>query len=272
MPKVNLDIDTSRLNSDTLNPYKMALLLFGQRLLWDLDPKSWLSRRRLNALKDSRVGRKCVIMCNGPSLNKVDFELLEASGIYTFGLNKINLLFVRTTFRPNCIVAVNPHVIEQNSDFYNKTDIPLFISTVGKKLINQRLNVNFLHEAPVTIFARDCKISVNCGGTVTYAAMQLAYHMGFKEVALVGCDHNFATKGPANMAVKSGAIDNSHFDPNYFSGGVVWQLPDIAKSEFSYHMAENTFRAFGRVIYNCTEGGELNVFERKRFCDFISDQ
>ncbi len=62
--------------------------------------------------------------------------------------------------------------------------------------------------------------------------MQLAFHMGFKEVALVGCDHSFATKGPAYKTVIAGKEDPDHFDPNYFSGGVKWDLPSIAASTF----------------------------------------
>ena len=65
---------------------------------------------------------KAVIICNGPSLLKVDLALLK--NVYTFGLNKINLLFGKSDFRPSAIVAVNKYVIEQNADFYDSTDIP----------------------------------------------------------------------------------------------------------------------------------------------------
>ncbi|WP_277882134.1 hypothetical protein [Oculatella sp. FACHB-28] len=39
-------------------------------------------------------------------------------GTYTFGLNKINLLFEYSEFRPSCIVSVNSFVVEQNAEFY----------------------------------------------------------------------------------------------------------------------------------------------------------
>jgi len=77
-------------------------------------------------------------MCNGPSLNEVDFDMLDESGVFTFGLNKINLLFNRTSLRPSVIVAVNPFVIEQNSEFYNKTDTPLFLDSISRRWVRFR--------------------------------------------------------------------------------------------------------------------------------------
>jgi len=93
--------------------------------------------------------------------------------------------------------------------------------------------------------------------------------MGFQEVALVGCDHNFATKGPANKEVTSGDADPNHFDPNYFAGGVKWHLPDLAESEGVYLIARNTFEAAGRKIVNATIGGKLEIFERQSLEHFL---
>ena len=61
----------------TINPYLRAAALVRHRLEWDLDPESWRSRTRLKGLKDSHSGGRAVILCNGPSLNKVDFDSLD---------------------------------------------------------------------------------------------------------------------------------------------------------------------------------------------------
>jgi len=104
---------------------------------------------------------------------------------------------------------------------------------------------------------------------VTFVAMQLAFHMGFREVALVGCDHNFATKGTANAVVEGGEKDPNHFDPNYFAG-VKWQLPDLVQSEIGYMMAGQAFEAAGGRIVNCTEGGKLEIFPRMALAEFLA--
>jgi hypothetical protein len=194
------------------------------------------------------------------------------AGVFTFGLNKINLLFDKHAFRPSCIVAVNPFVIEQNQAFYNQTEIPLFIDSRGKKIIRPRENVIFLHSAGQFKFAQDCSMSIYQGYTVTFVAMQLAFHMGFTRVALVGCDHRFSTAGPANQAVIAGARDANHFDPNYFAGGVQWNLPDLEQSERAYALARDTFAGGGRMIVNATAGGKLEVFARMRLEDFIAER
>jgi hypothetical protein len=253
----------------TVNPYILGLYLIFDRLKWDLSAESWKSRKKLRSLKDKYSNQKAVILCNGPSLLKSDLGLLD--NVFTFGLNKINLMFDKNRFRPSCIVANNLLVIEQNADFYNDTDIPLFIDSKGKKFVTPRKNVTYIHtSSPRLKFARDCSISIYQGFTVTFVALQLAYHMGFNDVALIGCDHNFATKGPANKSVTSGETDPNHFDPNYFAGGVKWQLPDLFQSEVSYHLANSVYEASGRKIWNATAGGQLEIFPRIELSDFIN--
>jgi hypothetical protein len=244
----------------TINPYRYAARLIADRLRWDLNWKSWVSRARLRRWRDKFKGQKAVIVCNGPSLLKTDLGLLENT--FTFGLNKINLLFEKNSFRPKAIVAINQFVLEQNASFYNETDLPLFLNQFGRKKISFGPNVIFLHVSDQHKLARDCSISVNSGYTVTLVALQLAYHMGFTDVGLIGCDHTFSRKGPANLTVTAGEKDPDHFDPNYFAGGVQWQLPDLFNSELYYSMAHNLFIAAGRRIVNCTDGGCLEVFPR----------
>lgn len=252
-----------------INPYRRAAGLILNRIRWDLTPESWRSRYKLRAWKDRFCGQKAVILCNGPSLLKSDLSLLN--DVFCFGLNKINLLFEASLFRPDCIVAVNPYVIEQNAGFYNETKIPLFLDSVGsrRRIVKNRENVAFLHSGPRG-FARDCSMSVNQGHTVTYVALQLAFHMGFRDVALIGADHNFATKGPANKLVFAEEKDESHFDPRYFSGGVPWQLPDLFQSEVAYTQARDVFSAFGGRVVNSTVGGNLEIFERLPLDKFLA--
>jgi hypothetical protein len=138
--------------------------------------------------------------------------------------------------------------------------------------IERRDNVNFIHSLPFQLkFARDITGSVCQGYTVTYVALQVAYYLGFTEVALVGCDHNFVTKGSPNETIVSGEKDHNHFSDKYFSGGAEWQLPDLLGSEIHYKIAREVFEVSNRKIVNCTEGGKLEVFERKKFNDFIHD-
>jgi hypothetical protein len=260
----------NRLQRASINPYFNALSLIKNRLLWDLNINSWYSRSKLKALKNTYKGKKAVIICNGPSLKKVKFDELIDSDVYFFGLNKINLMFDDTDFRPNAIVASNYFVIEQNKDFFNSTTIPLFLNSDRDYLIKNRKNVVYINYSSIPRkFARDCSMSLFQGHTVTYTAMQLAFHMGFSEVALIGCDHHFETSGLSNKTVIAGEIDPNHFHPKYFADGVKWDLPDLLGSEYHYDLADKMYKQFGRKIYNCTDGGKLEVFERMSLVDFL---
>lgn len=252
-----------------INPYYRAVMMVLERLLWDLHPESWSSRRKFRQCRDSHSGEKAVILCNGPSLLRADLSSLKK--VYTFGLNKINLLYPETNFRPDCIVAVNPYVIRQNRDYYNETEIPLYLDSCAlKSRIKNRKNITFLHLTRINRFARDCSMSVSLGGTVTFVAMQIAFHMGFNEVALIGCDHHFEDLGPPGAVVKSGEADRNHFSKDYFADGQQWQLPDLARSEEGYRLAKRVFEAHGRRIVNATDGGRLEIFKRMPLKNFLS--
>lgn len=261
-------ISPIRTQRAAINPYLSSVYRLLLRIRWDLSPLSWRSRARMKRWRNRYAGRKAVIVCNGPSLLQSDLSLLHDT--FTFGMNKINLLFDRSDFRPSCIVAINSLVLEQNAPFYNETHIPLFLPGDAARLVRFRPNVTLMHMTDYLHFARDCSVSVVFGHTVTHTALQLAFHMGFTQVALIGCDHHFATAGPANAAVTSGATDASHFDPRYFAGGVQWHLPDLAGSEYNYAKAKEVFEAFGRRVFNATVGGKLEIFPRISLEEFLA--
>ena len=94
--------------------------------------------------------------------------------------------------------------------------------------------------------------------------------MGFSDVALIGCDHDFTSKGPPNKVVTSGDKDMDHFDPNYFAGGMKWELPDLLTSEVYYTLARKVYAEAGRRIVNATEGGKLDIFPRVSLEEFLA--
>lgn len=263
------DVDPLLELQPALNPYRVAAGYALRRLRWDIRPIAWSSRAKLRKWHNRYLGQKAVIMCNGPSLLKVDFDMLRDSGMFTFGMNKINMLFDKTDFRPSCIVTQQELVIQQNAEFFNSTELPLFFADVGVRFIKNRPNVHFFHETHVRRFAQDVSWSLYGGHTVTFATLQIAFHMGFKEVALVGCDHNFAVKGPGSALATAKGPDLSHFDPNYFAHGSKWLLPDLFGSEVSYKMARDMYEARGRRVVNATEGGLLEIFDREPLTAFL---
>ena len=70
-------------------------------------------------------------------------------------------------------------------------------------------------------FSIDATRKVYVGGSVTYIALQLAYHMGFSEVYMIGFDHNYIIPKDAeitnnDVSILSTPDDPNHFHPDYF--------------------------------------------------------
>lgn len=219
------------------------------------------SIRQLSALKDIHRGERCFIIGNGPSLKQTDLSKLRHE--YTFGLNRIYLLFPELGFSTSYYLSINNLVIEQCAAEIRRLEIPKFISWRARHLILPTPDMVFLHTTYTgACFARDARGRLWEGATVTYVALQLAYHLGFQQVILIGVDHNFSTQGKPNTTVVSQGADLDHFHPSYFGKGFRWQLPDLETSEQAYARARQAYEDAGRQVLDATVGGKLTVFPK----------
>jgi hypothetical protein len=222
------------------------------------------SIHRLVALKDIHRGQRGFIIGNGPSLRQTD--LTKLCGEYTFGMNRIYILFPELGFTTTYFLSINDLVIEQSAGEILALPMPKFLTWRSRRFFPSNLQpstLNFLYTTYTgPNFARNASGRLWEGATVTYVALQLAFHMGFSQVVLIGVDHNFVTRGDANTTVTSQGNDPNHFDPNYFDKGFRWQLPDLVTSERAYRMAKAAYEADRRQVLDATVGGKLTVFPK----------
>jgi len=233
-------------------------------LLWPsaaFHPLRRKSIARLSALKDAHRGQRAFILGNGPSLRNTDISKLRRE--ITFGMNRVYLAFPDWGFETSYLLSVNDLVIEQSAAEIERLKVPKFLSWRSRRLIQPDEQTIFLHstyERPS--FAEDMRGRVWEGATVTYVALQLAFHMGCDPVILIGVDHSFSAKGKANTTVISQGEDKDHFADNYFGAGFRWQLPDLEMSERAYQMARVAFEEDGRQVLDATIDGQLTVFPK----------
>jgi len=219
------------------------------------------SIRHLAAMRDLHRGQRCFIIGNGPSLKLTDLTRLR--GEYTFGMNRFYMLFEELGFTTTYFLSVNSLVIEQCAEDLRSLPLPIFISWRSHNLIEPGEDLIFLHTTySGPRFARDARGRLWEGATVTYVALQLAFHMGFNQVILIGVDHNFTTQGRPNTTVVSQGDDSNHFSAGYFGKGFRWQLPDLETSQRAYHMARQAYQHAGREVMDATVGGKLTVFPK----------
>jgi hypothetical protein len=218
------------------------------------------SMAELHALHDRHAGERCVIVGNGPSLRQMDLSVLR--GEVTFGLNRGYLAFQPLGFAPTYLVAINVTVVEQFAREILAEASTTFVSWHARRFLPPGHRAILIRPLSGPLFSIDAAHGFWGGATVTYAALQLAYHMGFSEVILIGVDHSFSTPGPAHQLVTSSGDDPNHFDPNYFGKGVRWELPNLPLSEEAYDLARRAYEADGRQIDDATVGGKLTVFPK----------
>jgi len=223
------------------------------------------SIRRLTGLKDIHKGKRAFIIGNGPSLRQTDLSKLKDE--FSFGMNRIYLLFHELGFHTTYFVSINDLVIEQFRDDILTQPMPKFLAWRSRRHFPKTLQSESLPTFLYTSytgprFSSDVRGRVWEGATVTTTALQLAFHMGFEKVILIGVDHNFTSKGEANKTIVSQGDDPNHFLPNYFGKGVRWQLPDLDTSEIGYAMAREAYRKAGREVLDATVGGKLTIFPK----------
>jgi hypothetical protein len=219
------------------------------------------SMRQLAELKNIHRGKRAFIIGNGPSLKEMDLSCLRNE--ITFGLNRIYLLFPELGFTTTYFLSVNSLVIEQCASDIRGLPIPKFITWRARALFPPTPDTVYLHTTYVLPkFARDVRGRLWESATVTYVALQLAFHMGFQQVILIGVDHNFTSKGKPNTTIISNGDDPNHFHAGYFGKGFRWQLPDLETSEIGYRLAEQAYRQAGREVLDATVNGKLTIFPK----------
>lgn len=223
---------------------------------------------RFDMLRNRHAGESCVLMANGPSLNAMELSFLRRETV--IGMNKIFLGFTKFNFYPKYYVAVNRKVLEQSADHIKALNCVKFISDRADGFIPEsgliyRINTT---RAPAR-FCHDISQGVHEGWTVTYAALQVAYFLGFKQVVLIGMDHRYDYNGAPNQAQQLDGPDPNHFSPDYFGNGQHWNNPDLAHSEESYRIARAAFEKDGRSILDATVDGACTIFEKVDYKDMF---
>lgn len=203
-----------------------------------------------------------LIVGNGPSLNKTPLDYFE--GHVSLGMNKINMFFDKTSWRPDIVVCVNGAVISQNKEFFNTTDIPVILPPRALYLgIKKRKNIIILNFLKDETYSTQIQKSLANGVTVTYPCLQIAGYLNPSKVAIVGVDHNFKFQGESKEYQKMEEDDVNHFSKDYFKGKV-WGTPDLPGSERQFLMARHYFDGKQIPIHDYTVGGKLQIFEKNQ--------
>lgn len=229
----------------------------------------------IQALRDLHKGQRCFVLGNGPSLNKCDLTLLKDE--FSFAVNGIFYKTQEMGYKPNFYMVEDNHVITDNIEKINafNCDYKFFPAHYRNEVVPDENTIfipsdfGFYRKGHpsycVPRFSTDISKVIYTGQSVTMMQLQLAYHLGFTEVYLIGMDFNYDL--PASTVVDgvnytSQEDDPNHFHPDYFGKGKKWHDPKLDRVLKNYEECKKSFEADGRVIYNATVGGKLELFDR----------
>jgi hypothetical protein len=230
-------------------------------------------------IKNKYKGRRIFIIGNGPSLNQTPLYYLKNE--YTMCFNRFGLMLERLNWHPNFYVVVDDLVVKDTNKEINNTILPIvnmaFFPDIHPsnvnftKYINHTDNVFWFH-ADNPGFSDNLPL---CGinKTVVNAGIQIAVHLGFSEIYLIGVDmtfNNHKVKQINQRNWQSTEDDPNHFDPRYFGKGRKYHNPTVNEMIKRFEQAHVFFKNRDVEIYNAGYGGRLEVFPRVNFESLFS--
>lgn len=241
--------------------------------------QSWLRRMGISpshkydyikGLKNTHVGEKCFIVATGPSLTFEDLDKLSDAGVYSFGMNSCVLALEKTRWVPDLLGVEDEYVYEKIekvliSESKGKLKDKILISHNIEQFFNSAKNFKVfpqnildhkydLNKYGTIKFSDDCYEVVYDVWSILFSMCQFAVYMGFKEIYFIGTDCSYNKD-------KSHFIDHGVKDSHAFLAG--------ERLIYCHGKFKEWADSKGVKVYNCTRGGMLEVYPRKKLEDVL---
>ena len=220
-------------------------------------------------LNNSCNGKRCFIVGNGPSLTLEDLDKIKKEDC--FAANLIFKIFDKTEWRPKYYF-----IQDRYADTGNVLDeIDLEYLFVGdyywRKRGMKNPNAICIHSARSfnknrVDFSEDMSKALVSHCTVTYTMIQAAIYMGYKEIFLLGMDHNYALTYDSKGNVIQDSTIRNHIFEDKNPKDVIANIEGMNKA---YISAKEYALQHGVNIYNATRGGKLEWFGRVKLEEVI---
>lgn len=244
--------------------------------------KQDLRFERIKDLKDTHCGERCFIVATGPSVTHKDLDVLNNE--FTISMNSIVNILPEVEYMPDIYMCQDlsvyerieknidrvPHerifigIINSNINYFLDTGIKLRhvkrlddIGLFHLDSVSNVFHINFEKSKIKFDFSDNCYRDIKDGTTITYAAVQLAAYMGFKDIYLVGVDCNY-----------TGSIRH-----------IGECNPDQDYSDIADDIVRNFNIVFGHAykelkkrninLMNATRGGNLRSVPRENFDELL---
>lgn len=235
--------------------------------------------------RNLHAGKRCFVIGNGPSSNSQDLSLLKNEITYT--CNAFYLHPILSQWQPTYHSHVDPNAFDGSVDMTN------WFSEVCEKMPNTKffLPLNARNNIVVNnLFPRDrtyyCDFwgrladgvkslditrPIPSGQSVSIFGICLAIYMGCNPIYLLGMDHNWLATRNIETHFYEGAMIR---ETRVIAGQTIVPYDLNMKSILILWEGYKNIKAFaesrGIKIYNATNGGFLDVFERVKYESLFS--
>jgi hypothetical protein len=219
----------------------------------------WRDKKPGN-LRNLFYGAGCFFIGGGPSLEKLNLDLLKERGILTFGVNNIAAW---KNIKPNLWCSTdNPHSFHETiwsdptimkfvtNGNYSKIKAPPNCYTFQ---VNEDFNPYTFFTEPTVNFGNRSDLydqdKQKGGRSVMYCSLRIMHYLGIKRVYLLGCDFHMDDSRPYL------------FDQHKWKGGIQTNNDHYAKMNVRFKHLDRESRKHDYRIYNCSPGSSLTAFE-----------
>ena len=243
-------------------------------------------QRKIKQLENKFLGEEIFIVGNGPSLTPDQLNLIKSK--YSFGVNRISLMFEKTSWRPNFYTTLDWLTSVDNFQEYNSLEIPYkFFPMRFWNVLDSRDNT-YWYESTSSGFRLDDSFGttfsdpIRGAGTVTTAAIQIAWILGFRKFYLLGCDASYKINdtvkesgedrfGNGNKLILQSSLDDdpNHFSKEYFGQNKYWHNPNVPEMKRGFYRCKQYIENNNGEIYDCTLNGKLDFFKKKNLEEVI---
>jgi len=233
------------------------------------------NKKYWNKLKKLYHGQRGFIICNGPSLQIGDLDKLTNE--ITIASNSVYLAFEQTKWRPTFFTVCDDLVAQKiHKQIHQYIDVVHAPINIGVKFNHCTTYYWKAFKAPrlppndKVLFSDNALFGFYGGYSVTYQNIQLAFHLGLKQIYLIGCDHNYKGVGESGAVKQITAETENHFIKGYRQKGEIVNAAPIERMNIAFQHARKFADNNGIQIFNATRGGYLEIFERTSFDKIIS--
>ncbi len=274
-----------RYSRKTLNRIRILYQLFHYNILGFFRSRGMFHNNnslRLERLKDTHKGERCFLIGNGPSLTGEDLNLLKNE--FTFGTNMVYKIFDQTDWRPSFhCVSDTIYASKLGFELSQMVKAPLFTTErTYRRMKKKPIDTTYVHTIQTERYKVRGNIQAYCmiKATVLSLAAEMAFHMGFTEIYLLGVDctnpHDKGGHFTDNYATKEVAETDINRIKTRMNARTLTtkQIGDhiIDRSLEVYALLNQYACQHGIQIYNATRGGNLEIFPRVKLEDVLEQK